>query len=213
MRKHNKTLKAVAFVLLVTLIALILVSSTYAKYTTELTGTDTAIVANFSVGGDTVESFALFDTINEADTTSDESDVADDRIAPGTGGSFEITVENSSEVTVEYSLTISETSNASGVPIEYSIDGTNYYTASDFTGINAATDTTDSTSTIKGTLDIGSTETTSDSITVYWRWAYEGSSSTNYSTSQTDDTDTALGTSDTAPEVTVTATAVFTQVD
>ena len=192
MRKHNKTLKAVAFVLLVTLIALILVSSTYAKYTTEYSGTDTAIVAKFSVGADNVESFDLFNTIYDSDGTTEETDVDSDLIAPGTSGLFEIELENSSEVTVEYTLSLSET-NDSGVPIVYSTDGTNYYSM-------------DELGSVTGTLEIGSTTTTTKSVTVYWKWEY-------YESDDQDTEDTTIGESTEDVEFEVTATAVFTHVD
>ena len=48
---------------------------------------------------------------------------------------------------------------------------------------------------------------------VYWRWAFEGKDSTNYTTTQTDTTDYTLGTASTAPTVKVEVSTVFTQVD
>ena len=51
-----------------------------------------------------------------------------------------------------------------------------------------------------------------DSITVQWRWAFTGDASANYTTSQTDSTDTALGVLGT-DTISVQATIVATQVD
>lgn len=198
MKKSNKTLRVMALTLLVTIIALILLAQTYAKYTTTVSGQSTGIVASFSVGGVTEDSFALFNTVNEEDGTTIENEVASNRIAPGTGGYFEIELTNDSEVKVEYSLNIKETSNTSSIPIVYSTskDGT-YTTAADFTASDY--------------LEIGSSTQTSATVTVYWKWAYEGN---------VDSADTTLGvasaeatTEDDKPQVTVTASVTFTQVD
>ena len=75
----------------------------------------------------------MFNNIKEADTTSEESLVVADRIAPGTGGQFTTSLTNNSEVDVKAVLTVKETANASNVPIEYSIDGKTFEKAADFT--------------------------------------------------------------------------------
>lgn len=56
MKKDNKLAKLTALVLLVTLAALILVSSTYAKYTSSANVSDTATVAKWSIKVSEVES-------------------------------------------------------------------------------------------------------------------------------------------------------------
>lgn len=202
MRK-NKLASFTALVLLVTIIALVLVSGTYAKYTTELSANDTATVAKFAVGGLDSTSFDLFATaVTEVDGTTADEDVAEGKIAPGTGGKFTVTLTNNSDVAVEYTLALAETENENAIPIEYSLNGSTYVTAANFASASGA----------KGTLNIGSTTPTTKELVVYWRWAYVGTDSTNYQDAQTDETDTALGTAGTAT-VKVTATATFTQVD
>ena len=204
MKRTNLLTKFAIYVLLITIITLILVSSTYAKYTTTLTGSDTATVAKFAVGGLDSSSFNLFDTtVKEVNATTTDTDVANDRIAPGTGGKFAITLTNDSEVSVNYVLSIQETSNTSNVPIEYSLDGTTYVTAANFASQANAS----------GKLEVGSTTQQTKTLTVYWRWAFTGSASTNFTSSQTDTTDTTLGTAATAPTVVVTASAQFDQAD
>ena len=47
--KNNKLAKFMALVLLVTLLAVILVSGTYAKYTTAVSAKDTATVARWNI--------------------------------------------------------------------------------------------------------------------------------------------------------------------
>lgn len=203
--KKNTLTKVVLIVLLIAMIGLIVLAGAYARYTTTMTGSDVATVAKFQVGSNLKNStFNLFSTaIKEADGTTEETNVASGKIAPGTGGKFKIELTNDSDVTVEYTLSLKETSNTAKVPIEYSLDGTNYTTASNFATLADN----------KGELEIGSSKQTTAEVTVYWRWAIDGTSSTNYTTSQTDSTDTALGQAEATPTVTVEASVVFTQVD
>ena len=51
-----------------------------------------------------------------------------------------------------------------------------------------------------------------DEITIQWRWAFEGTGSVNYATSQSDITDTNLGIDGTAT-ITVTAKVTATQIN
>ena len=199
--KDNKLVKVFLIALLIVMVGLILVSGTYAKYTTTFTGSDTATVAKFKVGSNaTTNVFDLFRTAKEVDGTTADVDVANGKIAPGTGGKFDIQLTNDSEVKVHYTLDLKET-NTSNIPIEYSLDGTTYVTAENFKSV------------ANGDLEIGSTTQQTKTVSVYWRWAFEGKDSTNYKTTQTDTTDYTLGTASTAPTVKVEVSTVFTQVD
>lgn len=208
-KNNNKTLKVASLMMGVTVIAASLVSGTYAKYTSSAEGTDTATVAKWSiqVNGDeiavspaTTIDFDLFDTINEFDTSTTESDVFAGKIAPGTGGSFDLKIDNLSEVTAKYKIELEETSNTSNIPIEYSSDGETWVMAGSFADI-----TNENLAMTDGT----------ETETIYWRWAFTGDESTNYKSTQTDETDTALGIAaqTTAPTVTVKATITAEQVD
>ena len=89
-------------------------AGTIAKYQTTLTGSDTATVASFNVTSNKLDKTStkdieLFNTINEEDTTSTESDVASGKIAPGTGGSTEITITNDSDVKIGSKLSFTLT--------------------------------------------------------------------------------------------------------
>ncbi len=170
-KKNNK--KLLALLLLLTIIALILVSGTYARYTSTVSGVDSATVAKWSIevnGTDITTapadsiSFNLFDTINDTDTadgtesTTGELDVTAGMIAPGVQGEFEIEVENLSDVTAQYTVSFeSEGVNfpvGATVPIQYSADGTNWSAA--------LTDIT--------TPVVVNSGATSTSSTIYWRW-------------------------------------------
>ena len=202
--EKNKTMKMISITLLIVMIALILVSGTYAKYTSSATGSDSARVAKwaFNVGGADIASntfkFDLFKTIKDSDG-NEENDVVsangDKVIAPGTSGSFDISLENKSEVSAKYGIKFTVT-NTKSIPIQFSTDG-NTWTDS-LTNI-AADDT-------KTKLAPNGTKT----ITVQWKWAYED---TNEDTKETTDAkDLALGTAGTAT-ITVSAEVTATQAD
>lgn len=191
--KDEKSTKAIIFILLITIIAMIFVSSTYAKYSSSAKGTATATVAKWSfnvndtdIATNETVTFNLFDTVLDTDGTA-ETSVADGMIAPGTQGSFTLELENTSEVKAQYGIDYAIT-NASNVPIQYSVDGGNTWT-SDLADVVASDATI---------LEAGAAATP---ITIQWQWAFDGD----------DATDTALGKADTAPSVTVEATISASQ--
>ena len=208
--KKNRTLRVSALLLALTLITTCFVGGTFAKYTSSTTGNDVATVAKWSFKVNGAEfattspqtlSFNLFDTINDTGDTDDETDVADTKIAPGTAGKFALTVKNDSEVNATYSVALTET-NASNVPLQYSVDGTTWKDSIADVAMSAYTD--------KAIAMNGGTDT----VTVYWRWVFEGGSVGH--AGQTDGTDTALGIAAqeaSVPSVQITANVTATQVD
>ena len=199
--KENKIMKFVSFVLLITVIALILVAGTYAKYTSTATGSATATVAKWDIkagktgeelsitGSNATVAFNLFDTILDENGT-EETDVVAGKIAPGTTGSFELSVKNDSQVNAEYKINFSV--GQSNIPLEFKVNNGEW---------------TSSLSSVTATpLNMN----TSDKATVQWRWAYETLDANNNVTAG-DKVDTDLGI---APkEIAVTATLVVDQVD
>lgn len=196
MKKDNKLVKFTMFVLLITIVAIVLVVGTYAKYTSDASGSSTATVAKWQIKAngtditvdDATIAFDLFKTINDTGNTAVETDVINNKIAPGTAGKFDLKIDNLSEVTAEYSIDFVLTNN-SNIPIEFSTNGTDWTTTLDT--INSTSNLTAGTGT--------------DTVTVQWRWVFNGN----------DGTDTTLGTvAQTAPaEVTVATTLTATQVD
>ena len=171
------------------------VSGTFAKYTSQATASDSVTVAKwaFKVGTTDIAttknfSFNLFTTINDTGNTAAETDVVNAKIAPGTAGSFQFSLQNISEVTAKYTITLAQTQTSSAVvPIEYSTDKANWYSASNFsTTANVA---------------INATATP----TIYWRWAIDSENTT--------DTTIGLGTGSAGFKMTVTATVTAEQVD
>lgn len=215
--KKNRTLRIAVLMLALSLLTCCFVGSTFAKYTSSAAGSSTATVAKWdiTVNGDKMTAmtdgadddltpdltFNLFSTINDTGNTTDETDVADGKIAPGTAGSFDLKVKNLSEVTAKYTITLTE-ANTSNVPLQYSLDGTTWKDSVAELTVTGLTDQT---------LAVGAEEVTH---TVYWRWVFEGTTEGAHA-GQTDATDTALGVDaqTTAPTVTITASIVVNQVD
>lgn len=140
-------------------------AGTIAKYQTTLTGSDTATVASFNVTSNKLDKTStkdieLFNTINEEDTTSTESDVASGKIAPGTGGSTEITITNDSDVKIGSKLSFTLTNNGLNVPLEFSVDKSTW--KKDITGLNDVATVT------QGMSSGDKTRT----VTLYWRWNF-----------------------------------------
>ena len=199
--KRNKTSRLVAVALLLAVIGLVLISSTYAKYTSTIAGSDTAIVAKWSVSaGDAFKTFDLFTTVKDSNGTDTEDDVKADRIAPGTSGAFTVALKNDSEVTANYAITVEQENTE--VPIKYSIDGQHWYKATELATVNSA---------LGGTLAFtGSSKITEDTpvskdITISWKWDYSESDAQ-------DSKDKALAEA-ASSSTDVTASVVFTQAD
>ena len=171
------------------------VSSTFAKYTSTATGTDTATVAKWDIKqgdlstGTTFTDAITFDlfAVSTIADTKDTSEADDENvkngtdtaiIAPGTKGSFDLVISNNSEVTAEWTLGVALTGNAaSQIVLSYAQDGA------------AITDLE------KVQIAMGATTT----ITVSWVWAFEDAT----------EPDNALSGS----TVTATATLTVEQVD
>ncbi len=205
-------------IILLTIVALILVSGTYARYTSTATGEDTAIVASWDIElndekltvVDPDRSFGLFTTINDTKLDAggdivDETDVTDNMIAPGTQGAFTFTIENLSDVTAEYTLSAVVTGQP--VPIVYSLDNT--AAIGDWTSDLSTLEFFDAADATANDIAIGGNEV----ITVYWQWPFADDGSA-------DTTDTAIGVAaataeaaGTPLEVTVETSITVTQVD
>ena len=206
---RSSAMRAASIMTVLALLMTCAVCGSVAKYTSSTTGSDSINVAkwefevndkNFATTTAQTLIFNLFDTVNEADTAGTEDHVSNGVIAPGTGGSFSLKIENLSQVDANYTLNFTETNN-DGIFIQYSLDNSTWY--DDFSTINA--DRTD--------VAIEK-EDGAETVTIYWRWCFEGTD-TGAHAGQTNVKDTALGIAaqKTAPSVTVTATLIAKQVN
>lgn len=203
--KKSKTMKIASVLLILVLVTTCFVGTTFAKYTSSATGTDTVTVAKWvvkvndtNIAGVTNPnvSFNLFETIYDSTYGTDEADVAAERIAPGTSGAFSLKVENGSEVSAAYTIALSVAQPAgNNIPIKFYSDSTfaTEVTADDegkytFTGSK---------------LDPVGGNTVTETKTIYWQWDFEGD-------------DTTLGIAAAADSdlgITVTTNITVTQVD
>lgn len=110
MSNSRKKSVFVIAVLMMIAVTLTLVSSTYARYTATISRNGTATVAKWAFTADNSGSTTM--NVSFADTYHASTLVAG-KIAPGTKGSFDISVSNaSSEVGVEYTVTLGTIANA-----------------------------------------------------------------------------------------------------
>lgn len=126
MRKNRLFILGI-FTVMVALVSLSLVSGTWAKYTSTVSGEDSATVAKWDVkynstsgaASETTIEFNLFSTIKDSNGTDNETDVETDLIAPGTSGSFSFKLSNDSDVNATYSITYTVTSTGLSVPLVF----------------------------------------------------------------------------------------------
>ena len=185
--KKNKMMRIASVLLVAVLLSTCVISGTFAKYTSTFEGEDTAKVAKWDVSTVDKDSqtftFNLFNTINDTQNDAAETDVTTDKIAPGTKGSFTITLASKSEVTANYAVSYVVT-NTKNVPIKFSVDN-----GANWTEINTITGDS-------GTITVD--QDFSKDITVMWEWEFrEGEVDNAYSEA----------------EITVEATVTFEQVD
>lgn len=136
------------------------VGGTIAKYTGEVSGTGAATVAHWAFETDNASSSSFDVNIS---TTADETTLAKinnkQRIAPGTEGSFAITITNpNSEVGVDFTVALDTISN---IP-----DNLKFYK-----DLNHTIELVPGTGTITGQL--AALDNVGIPVTIYWAWAYE----------------------------------------
>ncbi len=138
MKNKNRIFRAAALLLVLCFISTVMISGTFAKYTSEYSGSDTALVARWSFTGnfnnnDFTEKLPIWDhNYVENIYQKDEDNYL---IAPGVSGEFTVGFEYDADVDAdltfkfEKSGNIGENNEAAPVPIQYSIDNfeTIYY--------------------------------------------------------------------------------------
>lgn len=120
MKEKSYVARLGALALALTLISTCLMGGTLAKYTTEVTATGTATVAkwNFTVTNPNGQPFTLNLTPNTY------KNVANNKLAPGTSGSFAIVATNDSDVAATYSITFETETAPKNLKFYKSTDGT-----------------------------------------------------------------------------------------
>ncbi len=193
--KNKNTFRVAALLLVACLISSVMLSGTFAKYTSEYSGQDTALVARWSFdvqegttdlddGPGSTKALDLFTHayathINKMDET--ETDYI---IAPGVEDEFTIVMNFLSDVDARVTIDFTESEDstvADGLPIEYSVvDGT-WVTLEQLPAAFVARVVDQNASATNGSENTftftrsGINDTTATTITqvVKWRWAFE----------------------------------------
>lgn len=206
-----KKTRLLAFLLTACLATTCFLSGTVAKYSSTASGTAEPTVAqwNFTVDSTNITdqasfTFGLFSSIDdtkEGNPGNQDNNVATGKIAPGTSGSVELVLTNTSEVTANYTVAFS-INITEGNPLLFSTDGSEWKTAAEIAELNiSATE-----------LKFGNAtaEEKSDTITVYWKWLYENGEGATLTAN--DEIDVAFAKNH-ASDVVVTAIVTVEQVD
>lgn len=156
MRKTNKNAVLVFVLLLLVAVSAMMVASTYAKYTAEVTGKGTATVAKWAFGTENANKNNSLTVALEP--TVDATTLVNGKIAPGTSGKFEIQLTNKdSEVGVDFEVALGDITNKP--------TNLKFYTDKTY-----ATEL-DADNPVTGQIVAGDSE--GIKVPVYWKWAYE----------------------------------------
>ena len=161
---------------------------TFAKYRTQLNGSNqTAKVAKWAFGTDNTNTF----TFSLANTYT-ESTLVGGKIAPGTQGELTFAVSNANtEVGTQYTITLSNTNAPTNIKFYSDSACTTELVNNELTGTLAP-------------------KAASQTVKIYWKWAYETGTVTNgVATGDSDDTTDGVA----ANTMTVTATITGVQVE
>ncbi|MGI6491963.1 MAG: hypothetical protein ACOX0T_06060 [Pelotomaculum sp.] len=216
MKNISKTVRAAILLLVLCMISTAMLGGTFAKYTSEYAGADTALVARWSfeakggdgditMGADNTE-LALFDHLYS--THINQTDGAGKFIlAPGVEDEFTVKMDYIADVDADVVIEITPLAGNANVPMEYSVDdGTNWVTLANLPNAlaveiaspgGALSDPVANDKTFRiAKVDANSTNSVSITQPVKWRWAYDFAAQSgqgNTEITSNDVTDTALG--------------------
>jgi len=175
-----------------------MMAGTFAKYTSEYAGADTALIAKWAIaptGGQEGDTTALSDVALDLFSHAYNTNILATAgttdppiIAPGVQGEFFIKLVNTGDVAAKMTFEFDEDDGtAQGVPIEYSLNDTNDW--GDLAALK--TDLEALPADAQNGLDAMASVSETDGVaqaTVHWKWAFE---QTDVETGDT--ADTALG--------------------
>ena len=212
----NKFMRLAAVMLMLCLVTCCAIGGTFAKYTTDVSGDDTARVARW--GFDDTNTSVSIDNLFLDGTYDAETGIltgGDDLIAPGSKNDVDVLVEYSGSVTpeVDYTITVAfdETTSAIADAIKNNTNIKWYYNGA-VAGTNgtweeliAAVNGTAALNFEAGTVPAAGTNKLCN---IGWEWAFE-----TVGDAAQDTTDTNMGNSATDLEVTIVLTVTITQVN
>jgi hypothetical protein len=216
--KNKNTFRVAALLLVACLISSVMLSGTFAKYTSEFAGKDTALVARWDftvsdgttdLGAPDADPIQALDLFSHAYATHiNQIDGADYIIAPGVNDTFTVAMDFLSDVDAKVTVNFAENENstAKNLPIEYSVvDGTwvslddlpDAFVAKVVSDNAAATaaDPAGNTFTFSKS-DVDAAAATTITQVVKWRWAFNAAEQvgdTSIAYASNDVTDTGFG--------------------
>lgn len=200
--KKNNNIIVIAILLILLIAVSIFGVWAWSKYTDTLEGNGTATVAKWNFGTTTTLEDLDLGTTSGGTKFDDVNNVATDRIAPGTSGSFTVALDTSgTEVALTYDIVLSNMQNKP--------DNLHFYSDAACTEANKI-DTADGAK-LSGIIAQGDTATTKN-VTIYWKWAYQ-TGSTPEEKAANDALDTADGRAATIDGVTFDLAITGTQVN
>ncbi|MCR5185614.1 MAG: hypothetical protein K6D97_00660 [Clostridia bacterium] len=200
MRKENKSALFLMVLLLLVAITSVYVTSTYAKYTSEIKGNNgTAQVAKWAFEGDNPKKTLTI----QLDKTYNASTLVNGRIAPGTQGSFGVALVNTnSEVGVDFTVKLNS--------ITDKPTNLKFYKDSSF-----STELKPGEGEITGQL--AATDSIGVTVPIYWKWAYETATITENDPKDTSDGKAAkeltIGVDITGVQITPSTTAITSHIN
>lgn len=230
--KNNRIMKAAGALLVLVLVTSCFVGSTFAKYTTAGTGSDSARVAKFGVSieanGSTFAKEYATDDEHVAGTITKSVVSTENVIAPGTKGEMaRMAISGTPEVAVQVnynaSVTLSDNwKDAQGnfyCPLQIKIntgDGNEVYYGLDYNNATLFAQAVQDAISKANAKYAANTDlsTTAVKPAVSWAWAYEGAG--GHTVAQTDEKDTYLGdqaAAGNAASIQLTVQTTVTQID
>lgn len=181
MKKRNWIFKIASGLMMACLLTTCVISGTFAKFTSGASASTTVNVAtwSFNFEDENTKTFAveLAETTELGGAADEQVDTTNKGIlAPGTQGSFSITLQNQSQVTADYTVAFTaeakhadDSASALSDNLKFSLTGgDDYVVFANLAGTNG---------TLKFENDGDDDETT---ITVYWKWEFTNEDETEF---------------------------------
>ena len=160
--KKNTMMRIASVLLIAVLMTTCVISGTFAKYASDASVVSTGTIAKWSFDVNETDiatedlTFNLFDTIFDSNGTDVEGDTSN-KIAPGTKGSFDIVLKNTSEVTAKFKIGLTCSNDDIAGLLDFSATMKNDTDPAKF-ALNTFV-----------TIASGATET----VTVTWEWPFD----------------------------------------
>lgn len=175
MKKKSYVGRLGALALMLTVITTCLLGGTMARYVTEVTGSATATVADWSFKANNNGNGTTFTTIDLGSTTNRTSyngkTLKEGVIAPGTSGKFTISIDGTgSDVGIDYAVDIkaSTTTPSGGTKLPDDL----MFSTNEINAQNTGS-TLNSLTMPTGTIDYSATaDAMKKDITIYWAWGF-----------------------------------------